>query len=417
MAATTRRAGAGAAVAAAAVMLAAAPLARASSFDVIYGFAGGLDGGSPHVTVDGNGNILGVGQSAGKRTAGAVSSYGTAFAIAPATGLTTLHVFQGPPDGANPRDVVADPQGNLYGASFGGPNSCAIASCGELFKIAPGSTTVQRLHAFKGGSVDGAAPTAIALDAAGNIYGVTYAGGNEGCYQRWGCGTVFTLTAAGTYHVLYRFFDGADGANPDGNVVIDAAGNVYGTASDGANGQGLVFKVSPAGAFTVLHAFTGGADGAAPNGLVLDAAGTLYGAAFWGGANKAGLIYKIDSSGAFSVAYNFQNKRDGGGPGGRLAIDPSGTIYGTAEYGGSSAQANYCANAVALNTFGCGVLFALNAAGSLSVIHAFSGGADGGTPNGIVRSADGHLVGATASGGARPGSGYVIGGTIYQATP
>jgi uncharacterized repeat protein (TIGR03803 family) len=162
-----------------------------------------------------------------------------------------------------------------------------------VFRLSPsGSETV--LYSFTGGA-DGANPSAgLVRDAAGNLYGTTFLGGVESGSCGGSCGVVFKLSPTGSETVLHSFTGGADGANPSAGLIQDAAGNLYGTTflggveSDSCGGScGVVFKLSPTGSETVLHSFTGGADGAGPYaGLIQDAAGNLYGTTSEGGANS-----------------------------------------------------------------------------------------------------------------------------------
>jgi uncharacterized repeat protein (TIGR03803 family) len=141
-----------------------------------------------------------------------------------------------------------------------------------VFKLSKGVVTV--LHTFQGGT-DGATPQpGLFLDAAGNLFGAAAAGGNGEN------GLIFKISNTGTYTVLHRF-TGKDGKTPNGSLVADAAGNFFGTAQGGGvNALGTVFEMSPAGQVTVLHAFTGNLDGAFPlAGLIRDSAGTLTGTA------------------------------------------------------------------------------------------------------------------------------------------
>jgi len=118
----------------------------------------------------------------------------------------------------------------------------------------------------------------LVRDPAGNLYGTTYQGGAPNF------GTVFELEAGGKLKVLHRFKGGTDGANPYAGVTLDSAGNLYGTSyKGGAANAGVVYKLDPSGEETVLYSFTGGADGANPYaGVILDAAGNLYGTTCYG---------------------------------------------------------------------------------------------------------------------------------------
>jgi uncharacterized repeat protein (TIGR03803 family) len=174
---------------------------------------------------------------------------------------TVLHKFSGYADGRTPySSLVLDAAGNLYGTTAGGGLCFNCTPSGVVFKLDPtGRETV--LHTFTGGT-DGAYPYAgVVLDAAGNLYGTTINGGRCCGY---GYGVVFKLDPAGHETVLYTFTGGTDGSNPYGGVIFDAAGNLYGTTqSGGADFAGTVFKLDPAGHETVLHSFNG-TDGAYP---------------------------------------------------------------------------------------------------------------------------------------------------------
>jgi uncharacterized repeat protein (TIGR03803 family) len=147
-------------------------------------------------------------------------------------------------------------------------------------------------------SPDGAGPFAgLTLDSAGNLYGTTVTGGASGT------GTVFKLAPNGsagyTESVLYSFGAGPDGANPYAGLILDSAGNLYGTTPmGGASGFGTVFQLAPNGSAgyteSVLYSFGAGPDGEAPYaGLILDSAGNLYGTTFGGGSSGNGTVFKV----------------------------------------------------------------------------------------------------------------------------
>jgi len=241
-----------------------------------------------------------------------------------------------------------DKSGNLYGTTVsGGISSCSHDGnpcCGTVFKLAPkGKLTI--LHSFTGGS-DGGAPLAtLIMDASGNLYGTTYVGGDLSCNLQGlnGCGVVFKLDPAGKLTVLHAFHGGKDGAFPlsgGAGVVVDAAGNLYGSAGYagtfggqcGIYGCGIIFKIDTIGKFTVLHSFSkSGNEGETPNaGLAIDSDGNLYGTAQTGGPNQLfGTIFKVSQTGKLTMLYNFTGFADGATPFAGLVRDSAGNLYGT----------------------------------------------------------------------------------------
>jgi uncharacterized repeat protein (TIGR03803 family) len=182
----------------------------------------------------------------------------------------------------------------------------------------------------------------LIIDAAGNLYGTTQYGGTHG--PSYGDGTVFKVTAEGKLSVLHSF-DGNDGQEPWANVVRDSAGNLYGTTMfGGTHGLGTVFKLTPGGKETVLHSFAGGTDGNDPfDPVTLDASGNLYGYTFLltDGSDDLGKIYEITKDGTFSIVFDF-NPYDGGdgyNPNGNLTLGKDGNFYGTTLHGGSTTGA------------------------------------------------------------------------------
>jgi uncharacterized repeat protein (TIGR03803 family) len=269
-----------------------------------------------------------------------------------------------------------------------------------VFKVdRDGNETV--LHSFTGN--DGQWPTSsLVLDAAGNLYGTTGSGGIHGA------GVVFEISASGVESVLYNFTGGAD-ASPVAGLVRDPAGNLYGTTV-GAGGRGEVFQISH-GVETVLYTFTGKTDEGYPfAGLVRDAAGNLYGTTYGGGDLSCqppntgipgcGVVFKV-SGGRETVLYTFTEGADGGNPYARLVLDGAGNLYGTTNSGGDLT----CPNGGP----GCGVVFKLSATGNETVLYTFRGGADGAHPiAGLVRDAGGSLYGATVNGGGAQRGGVLF---------
>ena len=319
---------------------------------LLHVFGAGSDGQLPtsDLMMDSAGNIYGTTQ------AGGAQSMGTVYRVTPGGTETVLYNFCSTgatscTDGANPLGgVIADAQGNLYGTAYSG----GAYGGGTVYKVSPsGGFTV--LHSFAGGN-DGYYPThSLLMDSAGNMYGTTAAGGStRGCSGLfgYGCGTLFTLTGGGTETVLYAFCnDGArkcaDGADPESDLSIDKQGNLWGTTVyGGAHRQGVVFFVTPGGHETVVHNFNfNGTDGALPAGsLIMDKAGNIYGTTTGGGTGTAvsgGTLYKIDRQGRETILHDFGlSSSDGSAPSGNLVMDSEGNLYGITgsggpEYGGT----------------------------------------------------------------------------------
>lgn len=274
-----------------------------------------------------------------KRSSCRITAASLLFVLAMATTtqgqtFTVLHSFTGSTaDGANPTaGLVRDPAGNLYGTTaFGGLTNCSVfgdVGCGTVFKLDPsGNETV--LHMFTG--ADGAFPAGgLLMDAAGNLYGTTVNGGSAGFCRNFGCGTVFKLDPSGNFTVLHAFVESSDGGNPTAGLIIDAAGNLYGTAGFGGDfGPGAVFKLDASGNETTLHSFSG-PDGREPSApLIMDAGGNLYSTTFRGGAADLGNVFKLDPSGNLTVLHDFTGLADGGNPAAGLIMDAAGNLYGT----------------------------------------------------------------------------------------
>ncbi|HEY6251800.1 MAG TPA: choice-of-anchor tandem repeat GloVer-containing protein, partial [Candidatus Angelobacter sp.] len=311
--------------------------------------------------------------------------------------FTLLHSFTGSSaDGAIPvAPLLRDAAGNLYGATaFGGSTNCSVfgdVGCGTIFKLDPsGNETV--LHMFSGG--DGAFPAGgLVMDAAGNLYGTTVNGGGAGLCRNFGCGTVFKLDPSGNLTVLHSFIGSSDGANPTAGLIMDAAGNLYGTAGFGGDfGPGAVFKLDASGNETTLHSFSG-PDGREPSApLIMDAAGNLYSTTFRGGAADRGNVFKLDTSQRLTVLHEFTGLADGGNPAAGLIMDAAGNLYGTTGSGGVA---------------GVGTVFKLDPSGNLTVLHSFTGGDDGGNEAlegipaaGLIMDAANNLYGTAFRGGA-----------------
>jgi uncharacterized repeat protein (TIGR03803 family) len=294
---------------------------------------------------------------------------GVLIAASPAAAqqFSVLYAFTGPRngDGAYPLGgVVTDSKGAVYGATQSGGKH----GVGALFKFTPpaaGETqwTEEILHSFGSDARDGQTPEAgVVMDANGALYGTTAFGGGLGSQLcgSGGCGTVYRLDPPKTGQtqwsetILHRFAArGGEGALPAAGVILDGAGNVYGTTQDFGGVFRLKPPTSPDGAwtFTLLHAFRGGnEDGATPFGsLTLDGAGALYGTTYEGGAFNVGVVFRLtppsgeDSPWNETILHSFSGSvtgvsNDGAYPIGGVTFDAKGALYGTTFNGGLDGQ-------------------------------------------------------------------------------
>jgi uncharacterized repeat protein (TIGR03803 family) len=289
-----------------------APSSDGWTVSYLYKFGNGQDGASPFagLVLDGAGNLYGTTQNGGPPGGG-----GTVFKLAPSSGgvwtETIIDGFTAKDDGLNPEaGLTWDAAGNLYGTTrFGGGyyQHCS-AGCGTVFKLSPnsdGKWKEHMLHRFNwipGGNNDGLAPYAgVIFDSAGNLYGTTAGGGDNKCEA--GCGTVFKLTplANGRWKetILHTFHFDQDGHAPFGGLVMDKAGNLYGTTTwGGVNGAGTVFKLAPGSNgkwnYSVLHRFTGPDGAQSYASLIFDKSGKhLYGTTAYGGTYGYGVVFEI----------------------------------------------------------------------------------------------------------------------------
>jgi uncharacterized repeat protein (TIGR03803 family) len=367
--------------------LVAMPTARAQTFTLIHTFAGGADGASPLGNL-----LLNEGTLFGTTSGGGTHNAGTVFKVNTTThAVTVLHSFAGGrTDGAAPfSGLILDASNNLYGTTFGG----GAHFFGTVFKLSAGSGLTV-LHSFAGPFSEGEGPAGtLVMDHAGDIYGTTYTGGNT---QGWG--TVFEITAGGAYKTGQSFSPG--GALPRAGLLLEN-GNLYGTTYGGGAHYygGTVFQ---AGVASALYTFSGGPDGAQPAAsLISDGEGNLYGTTSAGGNGTLGVgngvVFKLNLLSAIeTVLYTFHGS-DGSAPMGALVRDSEGNLYGTTQLGGA---------------FGSGTVFMLNTLGDLSTLHSFTGGNDGASPfAGLVLDGTGNLWGVTTNGGS---AGY---GTLFEITP
>jgi hypothetical protein len=350
---------------------------RAWTENILYVFQGvsKRDGSTPSggLVIDSAGNLYGVTAYGGTGNCvllGNLVGCGTVYEISPpkekggAWKETILYSFPTAKEGYLPNgDLVFNGGGNLYGATtFGGTkgttcNNFFGGQCGTVFELIPpkskgGKWTEKVLHSFASGT-DGANPNGgLVWDGKGNVYGTTFGGGDEsGECGTLGCGTAFEIkpptTKGGAWKekMLYRFH-GQDGANPAAGVVFGNNNNLYGTVSAGAfSGNGAVFCLAPTSRGglwkeNVLYRFSDSSDGTSPQGtLVFDTSGDLYGSALGGGTHR-GVVFRLTppkrgNSWPLTVLYNFMGSPDGDHPTAALIFDSEGNLYSTTEWGGT----------------------------------------------------------------------------------
>jgi uncharacterized repeat protein (TIGR03803 family) len=262
-------------------------------FSLLYTFPGGNGGGQPNwLVIDGSGNLYGTAQEGGSFGQGIV------FELSPSSGawkFSLVHTFTGCQDGGLPLSLAFDAKGNLYGTSELGGLKCSPSSGGTIFQLIPntgGGWHESVLDSFDDGP-SGGAPRSLIFDAAGNMYGVGSEGGKNN-----NTGVVFKLTPGSNgkwSETVLHNFNGQNGISPQ-SLVLGSDGQLYGSTKNGPADFGLVFELAnQAGApENVVYEFTGGTDGNQPQGpIILDQAGNIYGTTGNGGANDVGAVFEI----------------------------------------------------------------------------------------------------------------------------
>ena len=322
----------------------------------LYLFGGGNDGAGPsaRVVFGPDGKLYGTTQSG--------REWGTVFSlVAPATVCKTvfclwtetrLYSFS-QDDGAYPNngDLVFDRSGNIYGVTNqGGPGDCSEFGCGAVYKLSQsnGQWSESALYLFQ--TDTGNLPwSGVFLDSSGNAYGTTPGGGPNNT------GTVYQLTPAGdtwSEMDIYDFPNPSSGSVPEGGLIADSSGNLYGTTIGSSEGAAVVFELTPSGGswnYQVVYSSPNFAGSWA--NLSMDGAGNLYGTTYQGGAHESGTVFKLThtSNGwSYSSLHDFTGGTDGKNPLSNVTMDASGNLYGTAESGGTPSQS--CPQ-------GCGVVW------------------------------------------------------------
>ncbi len=380
------------------------PVSGGWNYTTLYSFTGINDGTSPMVPVPDNKGNLFIGSSNNVDFSYRGISMGIEYELSQGSnGKWTgqvVHDFPSSSDGfSSVAPLVRDSAGNLYGTTEAGGTS----NWGTVFELTPEGAGWKEtiLHSFTAGA-DGALPVAgLALDSAGNLYGTAMDGGSPNCSL--GCGTAFRLSPGSggswSFSVLHTFLGGNDGNHPTAGIVLNSAGNVFGTTQVGGSacpngGCGIVFKLTPTArgewSPTLLYSFSGAADGGLPeNGTIaIDSSGDLYGATIEGGANGRGVVYELSprSSGLWKQTVIYNITTTDSSIYGALILDNSGNLYGGTYSGG---------------TFGFGTIFELSRTGSSwtkNTLYNFTGGAESGGPyGGVIFDPAGNLFGATST--------------------
>lgn len=363
--------------------------AQAQTYSILHVFTGGKDGGGAGgpLTEGPDNELYGASPLGGKY------DYGMLFKMTKdgkhETFLNSFQYWNGLDPNPN---LILDPSGVIYGETNNGGDDNYT---GVFYGLSGHKETV--IHQFPYNlTTDGYNPVGqIAVDAQGNFYGATQNGGTTN-----NNGTIFKIDPSGNETVLYNFQGQADGSSP-GGVVLGPDGDLYGTTSctwSCYSEGGEVFKIDTSGNLTVLYTFTGGASGGTPNGyLLFDAAGNIYGTTYLGGTGPCdaygypgcGTVFKLAPDGTETVLYSFQGSTDGNAPPGGVIADSKGNLYGVTTGGGD----------LNINNGGCGVVYEVTPQGQETVLHTFEGSPnDGCVPEGELLLSKNVLYGIAAAG-------------------
>ncbi len=395
-------------------------LAQAQTFTVLHTLNGGSDGSDPvnGLAIDRAGNLYGTAYTGGLPNC-PVSPYGcgTVFKLSPhGSGWTfsVIYSFTGVSDGWEPQTIAVGPDGSLYGTTYLGgsiPN-CPPWGCGTVFRLQPPPTFCRSvscpwikttLFEFGGGFGGSNLSQTLSFDQAGDIYGTTANGGQNGA------GTVWELVHSNggwIYHVLYNLE--LFGGETYWGVVPDAAGNLWGTGYGGhlqCNDPyqpvfcGMIWELTPSGSgwnLNTAYDFTAAGGGLPSSAFTFDQAGNIYGTLCDNGPAGNGGVFQFNpSSGAYNLIYAAPgNVDDPNGPQGAPAMDQAGNLYAADPYNGA---------------YGAGYVFKLtpmNGSWIYTDLHDFAGGSDRWAPYGpLAVDANGNVYGANS------------GNVIFEITP
>lgn len=360
--------------------LAGTPAFAAGSYKVLHSFQTATDGTSPYGSL-----IFSGGNLYGTAIGGGTGGQGTIFQFNVKTSqLTVLHAFAGgTTDGANPYGGLVLSGKNLYGMTSGG----GTGGAGTIFEYNIKTKQFTILHSFAGGAADGANPLGSLILSGTNLYGMTLGGGSTGY------GTIFEYNIKTNQFVLLHNFQGKpnDGTSPMYGNLIFSKGNLYGmTVSGGAYGSGAIFQFTvKTSQLSLLYSFWGG-DGDTPMGGLVLSGQNLYGMAVTGSEGGGGLVFMLNiKNSEFTILHSFEGATaDGASPFGTPTLSGK-NLYGMTVAGGTS---DY------------GTIFTFNSGtGAYSVLHSFTGTtstpADGERPYGNLILSGTTLYGVTSAGG------------------
>lgn len=332
---------------------------------VLYSFVGGNDGFQPMAPLafgpDGSlyGTTLYGGHGFGTVFKLQPPATACKSALCPWT-ETQLYSFTGGSDGGEPETggLTFDAAGNIYGTTSALPGT----RYGSVYELTPanGKWTASVLYSFPGGDGANSSESGVVFDASGNLWGTTRFGGVTGCGSPgsdFTCGVLFELVPSGSGWIgntVYQFSVNS-GGNPLGNLISDPSGNLYGTTSaNGAHGGGTVYQLTPSSGMVTVEYPLAGSPSEGPNdSVVMDAAGNLYGTTLGGGAHQRGTVFRLTPSNSgwiYTNLHDFAGGSDGAAPSGKLILDSDGNLYGTTMNGGLN-----CAG-----SGGCGIAFEIS---------------------------------------------------------